>query len=74
MNFFTEIDAQVATLRALLGEDAAVADLATALRSLSDDELVEAMRASAALTRCIEKVTALGAGIAAARSTRESGH
>ncbi|WP_429456677.1 HNH endonuclease signature motif containing protein [Microbacterium sp. ZKA21] len=74
MNFFTEIDARVATLRSLLGEDAAAADLPTTLRSLSDDELVDAMRASAALTRCIEKVAALGAGIAAARSTRESGH
>ncbi|WP_460799517.1 HNH endonuclease signature motif containing protein [Microbacterium sp. GXF0217] len=61
-------------MRALLGEEAAAADLAAALRSLSDDELVEAMRASATLTRCVEKVTALGAGVAAARSTRESGH
>ena len=74
MSFFTEIDEQVTTLRALLGEDAAATELPTALRALSDDELVETMRASAALSRCLDRVTALGAGIAAARSARESGH
>ncbi|MFB7250380.1 HNH endonuclease signature motif containing protein [Microbacterium sp. NPDC056234] len=74
MSYFTDIDGQVSTLRALLGEDAEATDLVARLSALSDDELVEAMGASAAVSRCLEKVTVLGAGIAAARSTRSSGH
>ncbi|WP_243224995.1 HNH endonuclease signature motif containing protein [Microbacterium sp. CIAB417] len=74
MNFFTEIDQQITALRCLLGEDAAVEELAGSLRALSDDDLVEVMRAAAALSRCVERVATLGAGIIAARSDRSAGH
>jgi hypothetical protein len=74
MAFFTEVEAHVFALRALLGEDAAAADLSEALGVLGDDDLIAAMRAAAALVRCAERVGVVGAGIVASRSRREAGH
>lgn len=74
MAIFTDITEQVATLRDLFGDDVEPAELATRMSSLDDDALVAAMTATAILTRRIERVSIVAAGIAARRSTRDAGH
>ena len=74
MAFFTEIDEQAAVLRGMLGEDASATDLAEIMTTLSDDKLVQVLTAAASLARCAERITVIGAGIAAARSDKDAGH
>ena len=73
MALFTDIDAQVAVLRGLLGGDVAVEELTLRMSSFSGEKLMEAMAAAAALVRWAERVGIVGAGIVAARSRREAG-
>lgn len=73
MDIFTEIEGRVATLRALLGGDLGIADLAPRMTSLESDALVRALREAAGLTREIERISIIGAGVAAARSRDEAG-
>lgn len=73
MALFTDIDAQVAVLRDLLGADADVQDLSARMSSFPGEKLVEALGAAAALVRAAERIGIVGAGIVAARSTREAG-
>ena len=44
------------------------------IERLADDSVVAALQAATALVRAGEKVRIAGAGVAAARSTREVGH
>ncbi|WP_259363492.1 hypothetical protein [Microbacterium esteraromaticum] len=71
MAIFTGIDAQVAALRDLLGDDVTVGDLAARMSSFSGEKLVDAMTAAAALVQCAERIGIIGAGIVATRSRRE---
>lgn len=73
MTLFTDVDAQVATLRDLFGGDVTVEDLPARMSSFGGEKLVDAMAAAAALVRCVERIEIVGAGIVAARSRREAG-
>ncbi|MGF2948543.1 HNH endonuclease signature motif containing protein [Microbacterium alcoholitolerans] len=74
MALFTEIETQVAELRALLGDDVEVGDLAAVMSRLAGDELVDAVTSASALARAVERISIVGAGITATRSTRDAGH
>ncbi|WP_309103199.1 DUF222 domain-containing protein [Microbacterium sp.] len=74
MAIFSEIDAQVAALRALLGADADGEELADRMSALDDKEIVDVIGFASGLMRGAERIGIVGAGIAAARSTREVGH
>ncbi|MDQ4212371.1 HNH endonuclease signature motif containing protein [Microbacterium capsulatum] len=73
MALFTEVDAQLKTLRALLGDAVEPADLAATMSGLDDTHIVEAITAATALIHGIERIRVVGAGITAARSTRTAG-
>ncbi|MGW9628076.1 HNH endonuclease signature motif containing protein [Microbacterium sp. NPDC055521] len=73
MALFTDIDAQVAVLRDLFGADAQVQELSARMSSFPSEKLVEALGAAAALVRSAERIGIVGAGVVAARSTREAG-
>ncbi|UWF78140.1 MULTISPECIES: DUF222 domain-containing protein [Microbacterium] len=74
MAFFTEVDAEVAVLRGLLGEDTDAASLPGRVLRLSDTDLAVLVQAAGALRRCAERVEIVGAGVVASRSTRDAGH
>jgi len=73
MALFTEIEHQVGVLRDLLGADAGPEDLLSRMSVLDGGELLQVMQTSSALTRCADRISIAGAGIAASRSTREAG-
>ncbi|WP_221583764.1 HNH endonuclease signature motif containing protein [Microbacterium sp. G2-8] len=72
MDNFRELREQVAVLGGLLDEGAG--ELADAMRTLGDEQLVRALEAAARAVRSLGRIEAVGAGILAERSTRESGH
>lgn len=74
MAIFTDIERQVATLRTLLGDDVGADDLAARMSALSGDQLVETLEHAAAVARCVERISIVGAGVAAHRSGRGAGH
>lgn len=74
MAIFSEIDAQVTALRALLGADADGEELAERMSALDDKEIVDVIGFASGLMRGAERIGIIGAGIAAARSKRETGH
>lgn len=73
MALFTEVEQQVATLRALFCDDVPAEELAGRMGQFGGDTLVDALRAAAALVRRIEQVSIVGAGIVATRSSRAAG-
>ncbi|SJN30077.1 putative HNH endonuclease domain protein [Microbacterium esteraromaticum] len=73
MALFTDIDARISALRDLFGDDVEIDDLSSRMMAFSGDKLVEAVTAVSALVRCVERVGIVGAGITAARSTRQAG-
>lgn len=73
MAIFTDIDAQVATLRDLFGGDVGAAELSGRMSAFDGEQLVDALVAASALVRCAERIGIVGAGIAATRSGREAG-
>jgi len=74
MELFTEAEAQLTTLRELLGDVLESTDLVSAMDRLDDDQCVRVITAADALSRCSERIRAVGAGAVAARSTRDAGH
>ena len=74
MEIFSEIDTQIAALRDLLGADADGVELAERMSALDDDDVISVIGWASALMRGAERIAIVGAGIAAARSTREAGH
>ncbi|WP_423494870.1 DUF222 domain-containing protein [Microbacterium esteraromaticum] len=74
MALFTEIEQHVAALRALLGDDVESAELGAVMSQLAGDELMDAVTSAATLVRSLERISVVGAGITARRSTRDDGH
>ncbi|RCS62704.1 HNH endonuclease signature motif containing protein [Microbacterium sp. JB110] len=75
MELFTDIDEQVARLRGLLGGGAEGADdVVSVMRALDDKGLAEVMETAAKLSRSVDRIGVVGAGVVAERSTREAGH
>lgn len=73
MELFTEIDAQVQTLRALLGEALESTELVALAERLDDAQAVAAIAAATALVQSGERIRAAATGVVAARSSREAG-
>lgn len=73
MALFTDIEHQVAALRGLFGDEVSASELPSRMAEFGSDKLVDALRAAAALVRGAERLTIVGAGLAAQRSTRAAG-
>lgn len=73
MELFTDIEAQVQTLRALLGDALESTDLVPLIEGLDDAQAVDAITAATALVKSEERVRAAATGVIAARSSREAG-
>ena len=73
MELLTDIEQQVARLRDLFGDDVSVDGLAGRMEAFGSAQLVEALKSAAAVVRCAERISIVGAGLAAQRSTREAG-
>lgn len=73
MAVFSDIDQQIAQLRALLGEHVASADLARVLSAGGPDAAHRAVRATAAVIRELTVVQSCAAAVIAAHSERERG-
>jgi len=73
MELFTDIDAQVQTLRALLGDALEATELVPLIESLDDARAVDAITAATALVQSGERIRAAATGVIAARSSREAG-
>lgn len=74
MAIFTDIDGQLEGLRTLLGDDVDVDVLAQRMSALGGEELMQALERAATVVRCIERISIVGAGVAARRSGRDAGH
>lgn len=74
MAIFSELARHMEVLRDVFGEDVEPDRLPHTVDGLSDDSVVAAIAAATALVRVGEKVRIVAAGVAAARSTRETGH
>jgi hypothetical protein len=74
MSFFSELVAQLDVLRDAFGGDLEADQLPSALDQLGDEGVLTALAAATGLVRAGEKVRIAAAGVAAARSTRETGH
>lgn len=74
MALFTEIEHHVTALRALLGDDVEIGDLAGTMSNLAADDIVDVVTSASTLLRSVERISIVGAGITASRSTREAGH
>ncbi|WCD92578.1 HNH endonuclease signature motif containing protein [Microbacterium sp. nov. GSS16] len=73
MALFTDIDAQVAALRDLFGDDVTPEDLPVRMSAFGTTELVDTVTAVATLVRGVERIGIVAAGIAAKRSRRDAG-
>lgn len=73
MSFFSDLQAQLDALRALVGDVEAVA-VPGAVSRLGDDEVVAVISTVSALARACESLRIAASGVVAARSTREAGH
>lgn len=74
MAIFTELEAQLAVLRELVGEDAEPSTVGELIARLSDDQVVEIIGGASELIRGAERLRIVAAGVAASRSTRDAGH
>ncbi|PRB08369.1 HNH endonuclease signature motif containing protein [Microbacterium sp. MYb64] len=73
MELFTDIEAQVQALRALLGDALEPIDLIPLIERLDDAQAVDALTAATALVQSGERIRAAVTGVIAARSSREAG-
>ena len=73
MSFFSDLQAQLDALRALVGDVEAVA-VPGAVSRLGDDEVVAVISTVSALAQACESLRIAASGVVAARSTREAGH
>ncbi|KJL30892.1 HNH endonuclease signature motif containing protein [Microbacterium azadirachtae] len=73
MELFTDIEAQVQALRALLGDALEPTDLIPLIERLDDAQAVDALTAATALVQDGERIRAAATGVIAARSSREAG-
>ncbi len=73
MELFTDIEAQVQALRALLGDALEPTDLIPLVERLDDAQAVDALTAATALVQDGERIRAAATGVIAARSSREAG-
>lgn len=73
MALFTDIEHQVDALRDLFGCDVPVAELASRMVEFGADALLDAVTAASELMRAAERISIVGAGIAASRSNRDAG-
>lgn len=73
MALFSEIEHQVAVLRDLIGAEVSPSELTSRMSVLGADKLVDAVTAASDLMRAAERISIVGAGIAAARSARDAG-
>lgn len=74
MQLLTEIRAQADRLSTLLGGVIESSDLASAMGSLDDEQVVAVLTSVSALVKAAEPVRIAAVGVAAQRSTRERGH
>ncbi|KRA23924.1 hypothetical protein ASD65_05430 [Microbacterium sp. Root61] len=74
MAIFSEILEHLEVLRDALGADTASGVLPSQVAALDDDAVVVVITAASGIIRAAEKVRITASGIAAVRSTRESGH
>ncbi|UUT34390.1 hypothetical protein [Microbacterium elymi] len=73
MSFSSELREAADALASRPELGAATPDLPRALRHIDGDDLVRLLRDAATLTRAVEKVRVIGAGILAERSARDMG-
>ncbi|MBS1905943.1 MAG: DUF222 domain-containing protein [Actinobacteria bacterium] len=73
MELFTDIEAQVQALRALVGDALEPADLIPLIERLDDAQAVDALTAATALVQSGERIRAAATSVIAARSSREAG-
>lgn len=73
MALLTDIQQQVDALRDLFGADAEASELPSRMSAFGADELLDAVTAASELMRAVERISIVGAGITAARSSREAG-
>ena len=72
MAFFTDIETQIAALRAMFDVD--VDDLTAAMSRLTDEQVAQAIARAGALGRAVERIGIVASGVAARRSARVTGH
>ncbi len=74
MEIFTDAQGHLQSLQALLGDGVDATELPQIIATLSDEQVVEAIRTSTALIRCVERLRVVATGVAAERSTHQAGH
>lgn len=74
MAFFTETHAALDALAVTLGADIAAAGVPGAVGRLADDQVETVMRLATVLVQAGECLRIAGAGVVAARSSRDAGH
>lgn len=74
MAFFSDLAQHLEALRDAFGGDVEVEQLPVVLDRLGDESVIAALQAATVLVRAGEKVRIAASGVAAARSTRDSGH
>lgn len=74
MTFISDLQARVDSLAALPELHVATDELPAVIDALPDDAVESLLTGGAALRRCVELMTALAAGVAGRRSTRERGN
>ena len=73
MALLTDIEHQIAALRDLFGCDVPAEELTSRMSAFDADALVDAVTAASTLMRAAERISIVGAGVAAARSGRDAG-
>lgn len=74
MAFFSDLQATLDALRAVLGEDVDAVEVPAAVQRLADDDVVGVIAQATVLVRGAESLRIAASGAAASRSTRDAGH
>lgn len=74
MEFITSLEHQLAAVRQLVGEVPSASSLPEIVRTLSDEDVVAVLEATASLARSVERLQLAASGVVALRSTRTDGH
>ena len=74
MAFFSDIDAAVDALRALLGDEVEAGDLPAIAMELGNEAAVAAIAHATTIKKALDSVTTVASGVIAMRSTRDAGH
>lgn len=74
MEFITSLEHQLAAVRQLVGEVPSASSLPEIVQTLSDEDVVAVLEATASLSRSVERLQLAASGVVALRSTRASGH